>query len=82
MVSWNALSDDEVKFDLNMIIVAQNAKKRGFDLLRVEISKIRMHHRKRLDKVVGVGFIPLVIIHTKRDGPNTGEMFSWIYCLT
>ena len=31
---WNALSDGEVKFDLNMILVAQNAKKWGFDLLK------------------------------------------------
>ena len=31
---WNALSDGEVKFDLNTILVAQNAKKWGFDLLK------------------------------------------------
>ena len=47
---WNALSDGEVKFDLNTILVAQNAKKWGFDLLRVELSKIKLHLLKRLEK--------------------------------
>ena len=56
---WNALSDGEVKFDLTMILVAQNAEKMGFDLLKIEISKIRSRHLKRLEKVEGIGFSPL-----------------------
>ena len=59
---WNALSDGEVKFDLNVILVAQIAEKMGFDLLKIEISKIRSRHLKRLEKVVIVGFSPLAPI--------------------
>ena len=54
---WNALSDG----DLTMILVAQNAEKMGFDL-RIEISKIRSRHLKRLEKVVGIGISPLAAI--------------------
>ena len=59
---WNALSDGEVKFDQNVILVAQNAEKMGFDLLKIEISKIQSRHLKRLEKVVGIGFSPLAVI--------------------
>ena len=59
---WNALSDGEVKFDLNMILVAQNAEKMGFDLLKIEISKIRSRHLKRLEKVAGARYSPLAPI--------------------
>ena len=59
---WNALSDGEVKFDLTMILVAQNAEKMEFDLLKIEISKIRSRHLKRLEKVIGKGFSPLAPI--------------------
>ena len=59
---WNALSDGEVKFDLTMILVAQNAEKMGFDLLKIAISKIRSRHLKRLEKVVRRGFSPLAPI--------------------
>ena len=59
---WNALSDGEVKFDLTMILVAQNAEKMGFDLLKIEISKIRSRHLKRLEKVVRQGISPLAPI--------------------
>ena len=60
---WNALSDGEVKFDLNVILVAQIAEKMGFDLLKIEISKIRSRHLKRPEKVVEVGgFSPLAPI--------------------
>ena len=59
---WNALSDGEVKFDLTMILVAQNAEKMGFDLLKIEISKIRSRNLKRLEKVVGLRFSPLAPI--------------------
>ena len=55
---WNALSDGEVKFDLNTIRVAKNTKKTGFDLLRVELSKIQLHHWKRLEKWGREGFQP------------------------
>ena len=56
---WNALSDGEVKLDLNTTLVAQNAENLGFDLLRIEVSKIRLRHRKRLEKVVVQGFSSL-----------------------
>ena len=59
---WNALSDGEVKFDLNVILVAQNAEKMGFYLLKIEISKIRSRHLKRLEKLVGTGLSPLAAI--------------------
>ena len=59
---WNALSDGEVKLDLTMILVAQNAEKMGFDLLKIEISKIRSRHWKRLEKLLGIGFSPLAAI--------------------
>ena len=60
---WNALSDDgEVKFDLSVILVAQNAEKMGFDLLKIEISKLRSRHLKRLVKLVGTGLSPLAAI--------------------
>ena len=56
----NALSDGEVEFDINMILVAQNAV--DWNYLRVEIPEIRSRHRKRYEKVVGIGISPLVHI--------------------
>ena len=52
----------EKLLQLTMILVAQNAEKMGFDLLKIEISKIRSRHLKRLEKAVGIGFSPLAPI--------------------
>ena len=49
---------DKVKFDLNTILVAKNTKKWGFDLLRVELSKIQLQHWKRLEKSSSRRFQP------------------------
>ena len=69
---WNALSDGEVKFDLTMILVAQNAEKMGFDLLKIEISKIRSRHLKRLEKVV-------VQQPSTERGIEGYTMFYWLF---